>query len=99
MTRALPPSVILLVGSTLVIIENVPKVFAPEKVNYDGMLVLGIFAIIVNLAASKVVWFSLAWSAAARPAAIFLLRSSSAAVMGGQMNLAVNHQSARKMKH
>ncbi len=48
-------SVILLVGSTLVIIENVPKVFAPEKVNYDGMLVLGIFAIIVNLAASKVV--------------------------------------------
>ena len=48
-------SVILLVGSTLVIIENVPKVFEPEKVNYDGMLVLGIFAIIVNLAASKVV--------------------------------------------
>ena len=52
---ALLTSVILLVGSTLVIIENVPKIFAPEKVNYDGMLVLGIFAIIVNLAASKVV--------------------------------------------
>ncbi|MCY7041917.1 cation diffusion facilitator family transporter [Streptococcus sanguinis] len=52
---ALLTSVILLVGSTLVIIENVAKVFAPEKVNYDGMLVLGIFAIIVNLAASKVV--------------------------------------------
>ena len=52
---ALLTSVILLVGSTLVIIENVSKVFAPEKVNYDGMLVLGIFAIIVNLAASKVV--------------------------------------------
>ena len=52
---ALLTSVILLVGSTLVIIENVPKVFAPEKVNYDGRLVLGIFAIIVNLAASKVV--------------------------------------------
>jgi len=52
---ALLTSVILLVGSTLVIIENVPKVFSPEKVNYDGMLVLGIFAIIVNLAASKVV--------------------------------------------
>ena len=52
---ALLTSVILLVGSTLVIIENVLKVFAPEKVNYDGMLVLGIFAIIVNLAASKVV--------------------------------------------
>lgn len=52
---ALLTSVILLVGSTLVIIENIPKVFAPEKVNYDGMLVLGIFAIIVNLVASKVV--------------------------------------------
>ena len=52
---ALLTSVILLVGSTLVIIENVPKVFEPEKVNYDGMLVLGIFTIIVNLAASKVV--------------------------------------------
>ena len=52
---ALLTSVILLVCSTLVIIENVPKVFEPEKVNYDGMLVLGIFAIIVNLAASKVV--------------------------------------------
>ena len=52
---ALLTSVILLVGSTLVIIENVPKVFEPEKVNYDGMLVLGIFAIIVNLAASKMV--------------------------------------------
>lgn len=52
---ALLTSVILLVGSTLVIIENVPKLFAPERVNYDGMLVLGIFAIIVNFAASKVV--------------------------------------------
>ena len=52
---ALLTSVILLVGSTLVIIENVPKVFAPEKVNYDGMLVLGVIAIVVNLAASKVV--------------------------------------------
>ena len=43
---ALLTSVILLVGSTLVIIENIPKVFAPEKVNYDGMLVLGIFAMV-----------------------------------------------------
>ena len=52
---ALLTSVILLVGSTLVIVENVPKLFAPEKVNYDGMLVLGIFAIVVNTAASRVV--------------------------------------------
>ena len=52
---ALLTSVILLVGSTLVIVENVPKLFAPEKVNYDGMLVLGIAAIAVNTAASRVV--------------------------------------------
>ena len=52
---ALLTSVILLVGSTLVIVENVPKLFAPEKVNYDGMLVLGIVAIVVNIAASRVV--------------------------------------------
>ncbi|MCY7221740.1 cation diffusion facilitator family transporter [Streptococcus cristatus] len=52
---ALLTSVILLVGSTLVIVENVPKLFAPEKVNYDGMLILGIVAIAVNTAASRVV--------------------------------------------
>mgnify|MGYP003091469182 FL=1 len=52
---ALLTSVILLVGSTLVIVENVSKLFAPEKVNYDGMLVLGIVAIAVNTAASRVV--------------------------------------------
>lgn len=52
---ALLTSVILLVGSILVIVENVPKLFAPEKVNYDGMLVLGIVAIVVNIAASRVV--------------------------------------------
>lgn len=48
-------SIILLVGSSLVILENVPKLFAPEKVNYDGMLVLGVVAIIINVAASRVV--------------------------------------------
>lgn len=52
---ALLTSVILLVGSTLVIVENVPKLFAPERVNYDGMLILGIVAIVVNTAASRVV--------------------------------------------
>lgn len=52
---ALLTSVILLVGSTLVIVENVPKLLAPEKVNYDGMLILGIVAIAVNIAASRVV--------------------------------------------
>ena len=52
---ALLTSVILLIGSTLVIVENVPKLFAREKVNYDGMLILGIVAIAVNTAASRVV--------------------------------------------
>lgn len=52
---ALLTSVILLVGSSLVIVENVPKLFAPERVNYDGMLILGIVAIVVNTAASRVV--------------------------------------------
>ena len=52
---ALLTSVILLVGSIPVIVENVPKLFAPERVNYDGMLVLGIVAIVVNTAASRVV--------------------------------------------
>ena len=52
---ALLTSVILLVGSTLVIVENVPKLLAPERVNYDGMLILGIAAIVVNTAASRVV--------------------------------------------
>lgn len=52
---ALLTSVILLIGSTLVIVENVPKLLAPEKVNYDGMLVLGIVAIAVNTAASRVI--------------------------------------------
>lgn len=52
---AMLTSVILLVGSTMVIVENIPKLFAPEKVNYDGMLVLGIVAIVVNTAASRVV--------------------------------------------
>lgn len=52
---ALLTSVILLVGSTLVIVENVPKLLAPERVNYDGMLVLGIVAVVVNTAASRVV--------------------------------------------
>ena len=45
---AILTSIILIIGSLLVLWENVPKV-------YNGMLVLGIVAILVNLAASKVV--------------------------------------------
>ncbi|WP_247934013.1 cation diffusion facilitator family transporter [Streptococcus gordonii] len=52
---AILTSIILIIGSLLVLWENVPKIFAPEPVDYNGMLVLGIVAILVNLAASKVV--------------------------------------------
>ena len=52
---AILTSIILIIGSILVLWENVPKFFAPEPVDYNGMLVLGIIAILVNLAASKVV--------------------------------------------
>ena len=52
---AILTSIILITGSLLVLWKNVPKVFAPEPVDYNGMLVLGIVAILVNLAASKVV--------------------------------------------
>ena len=52
---AILTSIILIIGSLLVLWENVPKVFAPEPVDYNGMLVLGIVAILVNLAASKVI--------------------------------------------
>ncbi|RRD31157.1 cation transporter [Streptococcus minor] len=46
---------ILIVGSILLVVENIPKLFAPETVNYNGMLVLGVVAIIINFAASRVV--------------------------------------------
>ena len=52
---AILTSIILITGSLLVLWENVPKVFTPEPVDYNGMLVLGIVAILVNVAASKVV--------------------------------------------
>lgn len=52
---AILTSIILIIGSILVLWENVPKIFAPEPVDYNGMLVLGIVAILVNLTASKVV--------------------------------------------
>lgn len=46
---------ILLSGSGFVLVENVPKLWSPDKVNYQGMLVLGIVAILVNTLASRVI--------------------------------------------
>ena len=51
---ALMTAVILILGSVFVLIENVQKVFNPEPVNYRGMFILGIIAIIVNVIASRV---------------------------------------------
>lgn len=55
LTGALITAIILISGSTWVVIENIPKLFHPEPVNQDGMLILGIIAILVNLTASYVV--------------------------------------------
>ena len=52
---ALVTSIILITGSSLVLFENIPKLFAAEKVNQDGMLILGIIAIFINFLASKIV--------------------------------------------
>lgn len=43
---------ILIFGSLLILLENVPKLWAPEEVNYQGMLVLGLVAIAINLMAN-----------------------------------------------
>ncbi|PZO95659.1 cation diffusion facilitator family transporter [Streptococcus halichoeri] len=51
---AMLTSLILIGGSLAIIIENVGKLFAPQPVNEQGMLILGIIAIIVNSLASKV---------------------------------------------
>ncbi|MFC3931370.1 cation diffusion facilitator family transporter [Streptococcus dentapri] len=51
---ALLTAVILIMGSVLVLFENVQKLMKPEPVNYNGMLVLGLIAIAVNIVASYV---------------------------------------------
>lgn len=51
---ALLTSIILIGGSLLVLVENVPKIFHPQPVNSQGMLILGVIAVVVNLLASRV---------------------------------------------
>ncbi|MGT2963760.1 cation diffusion facilitator family transporter [Streptococcus acidominimus] len=46
---ALLVSIILITGSLFVIRENIPKLLAPEKVDHQGMFVLALCAIAVNL--------------------------------------------------
>ena len=43
---------ILLVGSIFVIYESIKRLFNPVNINYDGMLILSIFGIIINFIAA-----------------------------------------------
>lgn len=48
-------AVILMIGSVLVILENVTKIVHPQPVNEEGILWLGIIAVTINVLASLVV--------------------------------------------
>ena len=52
---AMVTAVILMTGSSMVILENVTKLFHPQPVNDQGLLWLGIIAISVNILASLVI--------------------------------------------
>ena len=52
---AMLTAVILMIGSVLVILENITKLFNPQPVNAEGILWLGIIAVSINLLASLVV--------------------------------------------
>ncbi len=57
---ALLTSSILIIGSSLILVENIPNLFHPQPVNQDGMLVLGIIAVIINFLASRIVKMAIA---------------------------------------
>ncbi|HEM2812814.1 TPA: cation transporter [Streptococcus suis] len=52
---ALLTSSILIIGSSLILVENIPNLFHPQHVNQAGMLALGIIAVIINFLASRIV--------------------------------------------
>ena len=52
---AMLTAVILMIGSVLVILENVTKIVHPQPVNEKGILWLGIIAVAINVLASLVV--------------------------------------------
>ena len=56
---ALVTSVILIIGSILVILENVTKIFNPQPVNDDGILWLGIISIFILTKALPRCWSTL----------------------------------------
>ena len=52
---AILTAVILMIGSVLVILENITKIVHPQPVNEEGVLWLGIIAVNINVIASLVV--------------------------------------------
>ena len=52
---AMLTAVILMIGSVLVILENITKIAHPQPVNENGILWLGIIAVVINVLASLVV--------------------------------------------
>ena len=52
---AMLTAVILMIGSVLVILENITKIAHPQPVNEEGILWLGIIAVVINVLASLVV--------------------------------------------
>ena len=52
---AILTAVILMIGSVLVILENITKIVQPQPVNEEGVLWLGIIAVSINVLASLVV--------------------------------------------
>lgn len=52
---AILTAVILMIGSVLVILENITKIVHPQPVNEEGVLWLGIIAVSINVLASIVV--------------------------------------------
>ena len=52
---AILTAVILITGSTLVILENISKFIEPQPLDHEGMLWLGVIAIAINLTASLIV--------------------------------------------
>lgn len=45
-------TVVLLVGSILIIVSAVPRLFAPSEINYDAMVWLSVVGVVVNFAAA-----------------------------------------------
>lgn len=45
-------SIILVVGSVMVITESIKRIITPVSINYDGMIVFAVFGVIINFIAS-----------------------------------------------